>query len=167
MNLLKDIFQECKVPKVLETLYMKNIMYTKINMLWENKAFLNRNSSKEDIKDSFYQVFVLPLIKMIESTKISNKLCSNCDENYDKCISFSFLKDVGIDIGKKVSFLESKPDLLICPLCHFIYACTPLGFNQLGQDLVFVNQNESIESLLSSNAKLTLRSKKETSIINL
>lgn len=154
--LLKDIHTECLNPKVLETLYMKNIMYTKINMLWENKAFLNRNSSKEDVKKSFEQVFVTPLIEMLESNKTTNKSCSNCDVLCNNLSSFSFLKDIGIDIGKKKSpFWNQKPDLLICPLCSFIYVCTPLGFNQLGQDLVFVNQNDSIDSLISANAKLS------------
>lgn len=154
-EILGSILNDLTKEKVLQTLYMKNIMYNKINMIWTNISFLNRHESNSDIKQSFHKAFAMPLLDMIGSDKKGKKQCSNCGSYYDNLKSYSYLNDVGMDTAKKKSaYWNYNPDLMVCPFCNFIFACSPLGFNQLGQDLVFVNENRSIESLNNSNGKL-------------
>lgn len=99
---------------------------------------------------------------MVSSSKKAKKQCSNCDIIYDDLKSFSFLNDIGIDIARKKSaFWNYSPDLLICPLCSFVFACAPIGFNQIGQDLVFINENKNIETLIRANGKLTFEEEAE------
>lgn len=162
-DILKAIYDDLKKPRVLETMYMKNIMYNKIRMLWDGISFLNRQEAKQDVKSSFEKAFVAPLKAMITSEKKAKRGCSNCDIAYDDLKSFSFLNDIGLDTARKKSaFWNYNPDLMVCPLCRFIFSCTPLGFNQIGQDLIFINNNEDIESLTEANAKMRFEEEAES-----
>ena len=152
--LLRQIHEDCQNSSVVQTLYMKNIIYNKIRMVWDGISFLNRQEAAADIKKSYEKAFVSSLKEMLFSEKKHKKTCSCCDIVYDDLKSFSYINDIGIDANRKKSaFWNMKSDLAICPLCSLIFTCSPLGFNQLGQDLVFINQNQSIDSLISANAK--------------
>ena len=54
---------------------------------------------------------------------------------------------------KKSAFWNCKVDAFLCPVCAFVYALCPLGFNLLGNRFVFLNTNVSIDGLIQANKK--------------
>lgn len=150
---LKEIQNDYKNKEVKQTLLMKNIMYNKIRLFWENKSFLLPANSKNDLKEEFYKSFEKPLKLIIEETK-GKYNCITCGMETSNDMDTTFLFEVGVDTGRKKSaFWNCNPDSFICPLCNFIYACSPIGFIEIGNNnLVFVNYNDSIEYLIKMNA---------------
>lgn len=161
--LLKEIKSDFENNKeVRDTLLMKNIMYTKINQFWENKAFLLPANSKKDIKEMFYQSFEKPLKELINNKKKYNYNCVVCNENINKDIDTTFLFEVGVDTNRKKSaFWNYNPDSFICALCNYIYACTPLGFIDISNSMIFVNQNDSIDALIKMNGRIDFSNNNE------
>lgn len=150
---LKEIQNDYKNKEVKQTLLMKNIMYNKIRLFWENKSFLLPANSKNDLKEEFYKSFEKPFKSIIEETK-GKYNCITCGMETSNDMDTTFLFEVGVDTGRKKSaFWNCNPDSFICPLCNFIYACSPIGFIEIGNNnLVFVNYNDSIEYLIKMNA---------------
>lgn len=155
-NHLKEIKSDFENSReVRDTLLMKNIMYTKINPFWENKAFLLPANSKKDIKEMFYKSFEEPLKELINNKKKYNYTCIVCNESINKDIDTTFLFEVGVDTNRKKSaFWNYNADSFICALCNYIYACTPLGFIDMSNLMLFVNQNDNIETLIKMNEKI-------------
>lgn len=166
-NYLKKILNDFKNDKIKQTLLMKNIIHNKIKLFWKDKAFLSKNNSDKDLKEVFSKSFEEPLKNMIENKKEYKYNCITCDTKIQKNIDTTFLFEVGVDTNRKKSaFWNCNPDSFICPLCNFIYACSPMGFIEIGNNnLVFVNYNDSIEYLIKMNAseefKEDIKSKNE------
>lgn len=143
-------------PTVKETLLMKDIIYSRINSLWSNKAFLNMANSKKNIYNIFEKDFIAPLKKsLLEGKKITNKKaknCIECDCVLGDSVEISFLNDTADDMTRKrSSFWNYKPDTYLCPFCAFVYVLAPLGFDTLGKDLIFINANTSVQNLANIN----------------
>lgn len=133
---------------------MKDIMYGKIQMFWENVAFLNKTANTKDIKEEYKKAFVIPVQNYLEKNQKSEYNCIECGNVVGKSdsSSLSWLKDTGVDIARKKSaFWNFKEDAFICPICSLIYSCVPLGFAIIGNNSIFINQNESIKDLIDSN----------------
>lgn len=133
---------------------MKDIIYTKINSFWENVAFLNRNCNKKNIKEEYKNGFVIPVQKYLSSTRKTDISCIECGNPITKteASGMSWLKDVGVDINRKKSgFWNFKEDTYICPICALVYSCVPLGFMMIGSNGIFINQNDSLKSLMDVN----------------
>ncbi|PPS22093.1 Cas8a1 family CRISPR/Cas system-associated protein [Brachyspira murdochii] len=162
-NYLKEIKSDFENSKeVRDTLLMKNIMYTKINPFWENKAFLLPANSKKDIKEMFYKSFEEPLKELINNKKKFNYNCIVCNESINKDIDTTFLFEVGVDTNRKKSaFWNYNADSFICALCNYIYACTPLGFIDISNSMIFVNQNDSIDTLIKMNGRIDFSNNNE------
>ena len=139
-------------PEVKEVLIFKELMYSKINMFWENASFLLTSNTKKDITECYRDEFILPLTEMIEfekSGKPKKKRCIDCGELVQKTYSMSFMNDMNDDTNRKKSYYwYQKPDAFLCPLCRFIYSLVPLGFEFIGNDAVFVNNDSNVESLI-------------------
>lgn len=149
---LKEIQNDYSNKEVKQTLLMKNIMYSKIRLFWENKSFLLPANSKKDLKEEFNKSFEEPLKSIVEKTE-GKYNCITCEMETSNKMDTTFLFEVGVDTGRKKSaFWNCSPDSFICPLCNFIYACSPIGFIEMGNNnLVFVNYNDSIEYLIKMN----------------
>ena len=150
---LKEIQSDYNNKKeVRQTLLMKNIMYSRIRLFWENKSFLLPANSKKDLKEEFNKSFEEPLKSIVEKTE-GKYNCITCEMETSNKMDTTFLFEVGVDTGRKKSaFWNCSPDSFICPLCNFIYACSPIGFIEMGNNnLVFVNYNDSIEYLIKMN----------------
>lgn len=164
---LQKILNDFKNDKIKQNLLMKNIIYNKIKLFWKDKAFLSKNNSDKDLKEVFNNSFEEPLKNMIEDKKEYKYNCITCDTKIQRNIDTIFLFEVGVDTNRKKSaFWNCNPDSFICPLCNFIYACSPMGFIEIGNNnLVFVNYNDSIEYLIKMNAseefKEDIKSKNE------
>ncbi|WP_432718897.1 Cas8a1 family CRISPR/Cas system-associated protein [Pectinatus frisingensis] len=135
-----------------ETFLMKDIMYSRINSIWSGRAFLNKANAKKNVKEIYYKDFVEPVIKYLKKIpqeKKSSKHCIVCDAVLSKPIDISFLNDSADDMSRKKSaFWDYKPDAHLCPICAFIYSLAPLGFTAMQRDMVFVNNNTNIKTLL-------------------
>lgn len=142
-----------------ETYCMKDIIYTKINCFWENVAFLNKMTNKNDIKQEYINYFINPIKEYFDNKKTGELNCIECGNKINKKESFatSWLKDVGVDLNRKKSgFWNFKEDTYICPICNLIYSCIPLGFTMIGSNGIFVNNNESFNSLKSDNSLISV-----------
>ena len=158
---LKEIQNNYRNKEVKQTLLMKNIMYAKIQPFWSNKAFLNPQKSKKDLKNEFYETFEKPLKSIIEETK-GKYNCITCGMQTSSSMDTTFLFKVGVDTGRKSStFWNYNPDSFLCPICSFIYACSPLGFRDIGNLMFFINQNDSIKTLISMNVAGRIIDEKE------
>lgn len=153
--LLKNILSDLEKDEIKKTLFMKNIIYTKIKLFWDGVSFLNKQNASNKVKDEFYKSFELPLKDVVKNTKEEKYRCITCGVNTSNKISTSFLFEVGIDANRKKSaFWNQTPDAFLCPLCNFIYSCSPLGFIDMSSNMIFVNQNDSIETLKNMNATI-------------
>ena len=80
--------------------------------------------------------------------------CIECDKVLKKQYKFNlnFVEGVVNDIQRKQSvFWNFKANIKLCPLCQFVYLCMPFGFNYNQKKLYFINDNCSIDCLLSTN----------------
>lgn len=137
-----------------EVYCMKDIIYTKINCFWDSVAFLNRTANKNKIKEEYKKVFVTPAKEYLKQSRKSEYICIECGNKISKteASGMSWLKDVGVDINRKKSgFWNFKEDTFLCPICSLIYSCVPLGFQIIGSNGIFVNNNESFKSLKANN----------------
>lgn len=156
---LQNIVQE---KEIKETLLMKDIIYTRISAIWSNKAFLNTSNSKKDIKAVYEKDFVMPLLEQLQKTDMNKikkaKQCIECETPLSVSMEISFLNDSVDDMTrKKSSFWNCKPDAYLCPLCAFIYSLSPLGFEALGRNLIFINFNVAVDSLIQSNTAISAK----------
>ncbi len=144
------------IEKYKEIYCMKDIIYTKINCFWEGRAFLNRSANKNNIKEEYRKSFVESAKTYLKNMKESEYKCIECGNSIKKseASGMSWLCDVGVDMNRKKSgFWNFNEDAFLCPICSLIYSCVPLGFSIVGNNGIFVNNNESIELLKSDNVE--------------
>jgi CRISPR-associated protein Cst1 len=167
LRLLSELEEELNKPLVKETLAFKSIIYSRINMFWENKAFLLPKNSKRTLEEVFSNDFTEPLVNYIQKSKKSKDTCIACGNPISgkEKTSIAFMKDMADDLSRKTSaFWNCKVDAFICPNCAFLYALVPLGFVPIGNDMVFVNTNTNIEFLEQSNRAETLNIEKDDNL---
>ena len=144
-------------PLCRETFVMKGVIYNYINRFWDGKCFLLRANAKKDVREVYEADFSVPLKKFWSSShEKAKELCVDCGEAMDakEKTSIAFMKDAADDLNRKRSaFWNGNVDAFLCPACTFLYSLVPLGFQLLGNRFLFINRNDSMESLLSSNAK--------------
>lgn len=164
LSKLSVIFSNMREHK--EVFLLKNIMYTKINKYWQNKAFLNKGNNKKEIEECFETWISTGLRELIKDGYTNPKTgvhCSQCGELFKtgQMESMAWLLDVGVDTSRKVSnYWNFKSDTNICPICTMIYTCLPLGFTIMGSEGIFINANYGIDALKKFNG--TLESKLDT-----
>lgn len=135
-----------------------------------NWGFLDSSNITNSINRG-KSVYLQNILKNIFDKAIKNLI--NISENTDKCFicnidinkttgyeissgyknhNISFINSIGGDINKKTSnFWNHSPDVIICPICAFIYACMPIGFTNIKNDFIFINNSENIKTLLNEN----------------
>lgn len=144
-------------PLCKETFVMKSLAYNYINRFWSDKCFLLRSNAKKDMKEVFEADFSTPLRAYWgKEHEKSKELCIECGNAMDpkEKVSIAFMKDAGDDLTRKQSaFWNCKVDAYLCPVCAFLYALSPLGFQLLGNRFLFINNNYDLKALLDSNSK--------------
>ena len=64
------------------------------------------------------------------------------------------MKEMADDLTRKRSaFWNCQVDAFLCPVCAFVYALSPLGFQMYANKFVFMNLNENISVLVDVNGK--------------
>jgi CRISPR-associated protein Cst1 len=158
-QILKEIDDEINHNEYLrKILVLKNIMYSKLNLFWDGKAFLNGQRAKNDPIDEYNKVFIEPLKENISNNKIITEkyYCSLCGQGMvKKGFSMSFIQDFGEDDAKKKSpFWNEISDMSVCPICNYLITFMPFGFVDIGSNMLFVNSNDSINSLININTSI-------------
>lgn len=154
---LKELKSFLEQPLCEETFSMKSIIYNIINRFWDGKSFLLRANAAKDMRTIFDADFSEPLRKytIADHTK-SKDMCIDCSDLMDskEKVSIAFMKEQADDLARKrSSFWNCKVDAYLCPVCAFVYALVPLGFQSFGDKFLFINTNFNIKELLHSNKK--------------
>lgn len=145
-------------------LFLGDIFMTKLSLIFSNIFFLKYKPDNKQhyiAKDlDFYKTidnefaYIKNYISLLEEdNKKSYKYdCIICNAKIKKDFDTTFLFGVGVDTSRKTSpFWNYNPDSYICPICYMIYSCVPLGFRDIGNLMFFINQNDSIKTLISMN----------------
>ena len=141
-----------------ETFAMKSIIYSFINRFWDGKSFLLPANAKKNMREMFAKDFADPLVEYLESDCSRMKdSCIECGMPVDsgKKVSIAFMKEMADDLARKRSaFWNGKVDAYLCPVCAFLYAMSPLGFQLIGNKFVFVNLNHNVKTIIGVNKKI-------------
>lgn len=156
---LSDLKEFLAQPLCKETFCMKGIIYNRINRFWEGKSFLLRANSSKDMRDVFESDFARPLYEhIIKNHSKAEEMCIDCgglmgsNEQKKEKTSIAFMKEMADDLSRKKSaFWNCKVDAFLCPVCTFLYALSPLGFQYVGDSFLFVNTNYGISDLWRNN----------------
>ena len=144
-------------PLSKETFCMKSIIYNFMNRFWDGKCFLLRANAKKDMKTLFEKDFSEPLRKYLRNGHEKAKdICIDCGMpmNPKEKVSIAFMTEMADDLTRKRSaFWNCKVDAFLCPICAFVYSLSPLGFQLVGNKFVFLNVNESVQTLIEHNRK--------------
>lgn len=165
---MQELKEFLKQPRCKETFCMKSIIYNYINRFWGGKCFLLRANAKKNMREVFEEDFSKQFISYLKNDHTKDKdFCIECSMpmGVKEKVSITFMKDIADDLSRKKSaFWNYKVDAYLCPVCAFLYALVPLGFQLVGNKFIFINTNEDVEVLLSSNkkaGKIQEESKKE------
>lgn len=154
---LRELYDFLIQPLCRETFCMKSIVYNYINRFWDGKCFLLRANAKKDMKELFEKEFVIPLKQFWSKDHSKSKeLCIECANPMDskEKVSIAFMKEMADDLARKKSaFWNCKVDAFLCPVCTFLYALSPLGFQLIGDKFLFVNTNKNVKELIGNNRK--------------
>lgn len=163
-KIFKDIVKYLnKNEKLRYYLFLGDIFMNKLSLIFSNIYFLKYLSNSKQhyiVKDlDFYKnidnefTSIKNYISLEEDNKKSYKdTCIICNAKIKKDFDTTFLLEFGVDTGRKRStFWNYNPDSYICPICYMIYSCAPLGFRDIGNLMFFINQNDSIKTLISMN----------------
>ena len=154
---LEELQQFLTQPLCRETFIMKSIIYNYINRFWDGKCFLLRANAKKDMRAVFEKDFSEPFHKYLEGEhKKAKDTCIDCGNGITgkEKISIAFMKEMADDLTRKRSaFWNCQVDAFLCPVCAFVYALSPLGFQMYANKFVFMNLNENISVLVDVNGK--------------
>ncbi|MEI0747871.1 Cas8a1 family CRISPR/Cas system-associated protein [Brachyspira pulli] len=178
---IKDLLEN--FDDISKSILNFNSVTGKITPFWGQFAFLDyANTSEYPLTFIIEKYFTNP-IKNIAKNRNEDTIkdfCFSCQnpiyedyvyetlgqkskkENENKKIktkqyNTSFIKSLAQDLeGKSSHFWNHNPDVIICPICAFIYACMPIGFTNIKNDFIFINNSESIKTLLIENKNYKL-----------
>ena len=174
-KIFKDIVKYLnKNEKLRYYLFLGDIFMNKLSLIFSNIYFLKYLSNSKQhyiVKDlDFYKnidnefTSIKNYIFLEEDNKKSyyKDTCIICNAKIKKDFDTTFLLEFGVDTGRKRStFWNYNPDSYICPICYMIYSCAPLGFRDIGNLMFFINQNDSIKTLISMNVAGRIIDEKE------
>lgn len=135
----------------------KNVIYSIIKNAWEGVCFLNSQTKIPNMYEDYNEYFVKKVFGYNETdSKKFNYNCITCDRSIkDLNNDLSFLKATGFDTSRKPSHVWNfVNDIAICPICKLTYSCVPAGFTYINRKGLFVNQNNSINTLVRINKKI-------------
>ncbi|WP_159721616.1 type I-B CRISPR-associated protein Cas8b1/Cst1 [Enterococcus sp. CSURQ0835] len=156
---LDQVYEYFSDPQVNKYISGKIQIYNVINKGYNNVAFLNRQQSKDDYYESYYNFFIQPIFDYYEQDHQKDKLtCTNCGRPIKKGVPYSFLNQMGYDVNRKTSnSWNFVNDIWMCPQCRLLYSCIPAGFSYVYSQGIFVNDNHSVKKLLQVNRAIRTR----------
>ncbi|WP_244950969.1 type I-B CRISPR-associated protein Cas8b1/Cst1 [Rummeliibacillus suwonensis] len=158
---LLTCIENLKHPQARHYLVARTLSYQIVQGFWTNVAFLNSTASKKDLYIEYKNYFTDAVQNYLETKKNEKKYaknkfqCATCDNTMGKlneAFDLTWLQKTGVDAARKSShYWDHQRDIFICPVCNLIYSCVPLGFTLVKGKGIFINNNQSIEQLISAN----------------
>lgn len=158
---LLTCIENLKHPQARHYLVARTLSYQIVQGFWTNVAFLNSTASKKDLYIEYKNYFTDAVQNYLETKKNEKKYaknkfqCATCDNTMGKLnetFDLTWLQKTGVDAARKSShYWDHQRDIFICPVCNLIYSCVPLGFTLVKGKGIFINNNQSIEQLISAN----------------
>lgn len=158
---LLTCIENLKHPQARHYLVARTLSYQIVQGFWTNVAFLNSTASKKDLYIEYKNYFTDAVQNYLETKKNEKKYaknkfqCATCDNTMGKlneAFDLTWLQKTGVDAARKSShYWDHQRDIFICPICNLIYSCVPLGFTLVKGKGIFINNNQSIEQLISAN----------------
>ncbi|WP_255473020.1 type I-B CRISPR-associated protein Cas8b1/Cst1 [Rummeliibacillus sp. SL167] len=159
---LLTCIENLKHPQARHYLVARTLSYQIVQGFWTNVAFLNSTASKKDLYIEYKNYFTDAVQNYLETKKNEKKYaknkfqCATCDNTMGKlneAFDLTWLQKTGVDAARKSShYWDHQRDIFICPICNLIYSCVPLGFTLVKGKGIFINNNQSIEQLISANS---------------
>lgn len=163
-NSILEIVCYLNKTEVRKVIAAKNVIYDVIQGFWSDVSFLNKNNSKNGMYECYKNDFTDPLKNYteadLEKARITCFTCENKIQKLSKPFAFdiTWITKMGVDGSRKSShFWNYYSDANICPVCNLIYSCIPAGFSVINGRGLFINNNQSITNIISSNS-ITLNS---------
>jgi len=124
---------------------------------WNGVSILNPQTKEKNMYKDYKEYFPQDTRNYIKSDKSRFKYnCFNCQtpiENFN--IEMGFLNASGFDTSRKPSHVWNyNNDIAICPICKLVYSCVPAGFTYVYDKGIFVNDNNSADSIVRISQKI-------------
>ncbi|MEH6888436.1 type I-B CRISPR-associated protein Cas8b1/Cst1 [Bacillus sp. JJ864] len=149
-------------PKAKRYIVPRVLSYQVIQGFWSNVSLLNSTASKKDLYEEYENYFIKSASAYLATKKdekkyAKNKLTCACCDNRMKTTAEAFdltwMQKVGVDAARKSShYWDHQRDTFICPICNIVYSCVPLGFTLAKGKGLFINNNRSVDELISVNS---------------
>lgn len=162
INLLSEIITHLRHPNAKRYLVPRILSYNLIQGFWTNVSFLHKSANKKDIYKTYDEYFTNAALAFLEKKKDEKKYsknkfhCAACENKMataSEAFDLTWLQRVGVDAARKSShYWDHQRDIFICPVCNLVYSCLPLGFKMAKGKGFFINNNRSIDELISVNS---------------
>lgn len=159
---LLQCISQLEHPQVKRYIVPRVLSYQVIQGFWTNVSLLNSTASKKDLYVEYDSYFVEAAQAYLatqqdEKKYAKNKLNCACCANKMKAATEAFdltwLQKTGVDAARKSShYWDHQRDIFVCPICNLVYSCVPLGFTLTRGKGLFINNNRSIQELISINS---------------
>lgn len=194
----KELFiedTEKTINKILKDEDILNIVnfysiYKHFSVFIGNFAFLDSPNISQGLKkgEKIYlqnilnNIFVEPIKNLANNNEYSEDKCFICKVDMNKESGYktksglkrhnlTFMNNLGVNVNEKSSaYWNFNADIYVCPLCAYIYICSLLGFTQIDNSFVFINENNNIDSLIGMKSALETSvdsENKKCSILNI
>ena len=161
-NLLSEIISHLRHPQAKRYLVPRILSYNIIQSFWSNVSFLHTSANKKDIYQTYDEYFTEAAFAFLEKKKDEKKyaknkfpcaVCENKMATISEAFDLTWLQRVGVDAARKSShYWDHQRDIFICPVCNLVYSCIPFGFKIVRGKGFFINNNRSVEELISINS---------------
>lgn len=162
INLLSEIITHLRHPYAKRYLVPRILSYNLIQGFWTNVSFLHKSANKKDIYQTYDEYFTSAALAFLEKKKDEKKYsknkfhCAACENKMatvSEAFDLTWLQRVGVDAARKSShYWDHQRDIFICPVCNLVYSCLPLGFKMAKGKGFLINNNRSIDELISVNS---------------
>lgn len=161
-NLLSECISHLRHPQAKRYLVPRILSYNLIQGFWTNVSILHKTANKKDIYKTYDEYFTKAALDFLEKKKDEKKYaknkfhCATCENKMgtvSEAFDLTWLQRVGVDAARKSShYWNHQRDIFICPICNLVYSCIPLGFKIIKGKGFFINNNRSIDELISVNS---------------
>ncbi len=154
LELLKTILEILNDTEIYDTLFFRELVYSRINKFWDGVSFLNRNNAKKEMKLIHYETFEKGFKEYLNSSSKKVAICEECGEpiGTTEKIDYGFLKGTTADTSRKRNdFWNYKVNSWVCPKCAFLFSLMPLGFQKNRTHYLFVNVNHNVGDMVKAN----------------
>ncbi|MED3660530.1 Cas8a1 family CRISPR/Cas system-associated protein [Ureibacillus terrenus] len=162
LELISNIIAHLRHPQAKRYLVPRILSYNLIQGFWTNVSFLHKTANKKDIYKTYDEYFTNAALNFLEKKKDEKKYeknkfhCATCENKMStvsEAFDLTWLQRIGVDAARKSShYWDHQRDIFICPVCNLVYSCLPFGFRIVKGKGFFINNNRSVDELISVNS---------------